>query len=72
MLRLDHSFCKPLKPGRFVNEIRYTIPRNFGNVVLRKFISNGSVKNEDVVQSREGKNDLHKIKGMLLIIFTQN
>ena len=55
MLRLDHSFCKPLKTGRFLIENRNTIPRNFGNVVLRKFISKDRVKNVDVVPSREEK-----------------
>jgi len=51
MLYLEHSFWKALKPGRF----GYTIPRMFRNVVLSKHISwTDSVKNEDVVHSREG------------------
>jgi hypothetical protein len=53
MLGLDHSFCKPLKPERFVIQNRNTIPRNFGNVLLRMFISKDSVKYVGVVQSRE-------------------
>ena len=39
MLRLEHNFLKALKPGRFANQNRITIPKNFGNVVLRKEIS---------------------------------
>ena len=56
MLRLEQCFWKALKPGRFGDQNRIMIPTNFGNMVLRKEISwTYSVKNENVVQSHEGK-----------------
>jgi hypothetical protein len=60
MLRLKHKFLKVLKPGRFGNQNRIMISKNFGNVVLRKEIGwTDSVKNENVVQSHERKERLY-------------
>jgi hypothetical protein len=61
MLRLENSFWNMLKPGRFGNQNRNTIPSSFWNVVLRKISWTGSVKNEAVVVTR-ATNALHTAK----------